>query len=271
MTLALAVTGALGLAPAALADEGVSSNWAGYAVHGASFRSVWASWRQPQVVCARGQTTYSAYWVGLGGFSQNAQALEQIGTDADCTSSGRATYSAWYELVPRASVDITSLTIRAGDRLSASVDVRGHAVKVRLANLTRGRTFARTVTASQVDTTSAEWIVEAPSLCDTQLSFCETQSLANFGTAQFADAKATTAAGHTGPIADAAWHQTAISLSGASGGPDFGPQRFTRDRSNGAGATPSALSASGSSFMVSYAASTPAAANAPTMPGDFGT
>jgi hypothetical protein len=198
-------------------------------------------------------SSYSAYWVGLGGFSETSQALEQIGTDADC-SSGAAKYIAWYELVPQASVNITSLTVRAGDKMSASVDVRGTTVKLKLENLTRKQLFQRTLTASQVDTSSAEWIVEAPSLCDEQLQVCETQQLADFGTAKFANAKATTAGGHTGTIADSLWSAAAINLSTAGGG--FGPQRFARDRGTSATATPSSLSTSGSSFTVTYGATT---------------
>ena len=37
-----------------------------------------------------GRESYSAVWVGLGGYSENASALEQIGTDADCSRSGAA-------------------------------------------------------------------------------------------------------------------------------------------------------------------------------------
>ena len=173
--------------------------------------------------------------------------------DADCSSTGSAKYIAWYELVPQASVTITSLTIRAGDKMSASVDVRGHTVKLRLENLTRQQTFTRTLTASQVDTSSAEWIVEAPSLCGSQLQVCETQPLADFGTARFANAEATTAGGHTGPIADTTWSATAINLSTASGAA-FGGQRFARDRGTPATstATTGGLSTSGSSFPVTY-------------------
>ena len=119
----LLAAGALTLAPPALADDGVSSNWAGYAVHGAGFHSVWASWRQPGVSCARGQTAYSAYWVGLGGYSSGSQALEQIGTEADCRN-GRPVLSAWFEMVPAASVPV-SLPVSVGDDITAP----GHRVR----------------------------------------------------------------------------------------------------------------------------------------------
>src|SRR3954452_21881383 len=120
---ALAALPALSSARAATTET--SSNWAGYAVRksGVTFRHVTATWTQRAVDCSTSSgRSYSAYCVGLGGFSQTSQALEQIGTDADCTSAGSAKYIAWYELVPSASVNISSLTIHPGDRMSASVD-----------------------------------------------------------------------------------------------------------------------------------------------------
>ena len=78
-------------APAALADATNSSNWAGYAVHkpGVLFHTVSGTWRQPDAKCTPGAQSYSAFWVGLGGFSLNAPALEQTGTEVDCSISGK--------------------------------------------------------------------------------------------------------------------------------------------------------------------------------------
>src|SRR3954447_18096695 len=109
-----ALAGAPTASAAAAATAETSSNWAGYAVKktGVKYRRVSATWTQRAVDCSSTGRAFSAYWVGLGGLDQSSQALEQIGTDADCTSGGRATYSAWYELVPAAAVDIRSLTVR---------------------------------------------------------------------------------------------------------------------------------------------------------------
>src|SRR4051794_22864750 len=105
--LLAATVASLAAVPAAEAatDTSTSANWAGYAVHGSGvkFRRVSATWTVPSIDCSTGGDSWSAHWVGLGGFSESAPALEQVGTDADCTASGRATYSAWYELVPAAS------------------------------------------------------------------------------------------------------------------------------------------------------------------------
>jgi len=250
--LAVVIATAASLVAVAPADAAsTSSNWAGYAASGASarFRRVSATWTVAPVSCTPGRRSYSAMWIGLGGYHSNARALEQTGTDANCDAAGGAHYSAWYELVPAASVRL-GLTVHAGDTISASVGVTGTRVRIVLANRTTGAKAVRTLTASAVDVTSAEWIVEAPSACWSQ--GCTVLPLADFGTAGFTSARATSAAGHSGPIADPAWHATAIRLSSSSSR-DLGPGRFTGDAA-AATATPAALSAAGDAFDVTFAA-----------------
>jgi hypothetical protein len=239
----------LAAAPAALADTAACSNWAGYAAHrsGVNFEKVSAQWRQPSVACTRGAQTYSAYWVGIGGFNPSSSALEQIGTEADCTADGRPVLSAWYELVPAPSTPI-SFALSGGDLIDATVTVRGHRVTVSLYDATRHRGYTHTLTARTVDTSSAEWIVEAPSVCAPGYS-CHTLPLANFGAATFQSAGARTSTGRKGTIGSRAWGTTKINL--LPGGrqfiayPDSGPPAGS--------AGTSALRSRGSSFKVTYA------------------
>src|SRR4051812_2881318 len=157
---------AAGAAPAAAAESSTSSNWAGYAVmrDGVRFARVAGAWTMPHVDCSSVQIRWSAVWVGLGGYDDTSPALEQIGTEADCDSSGRAHYWAWYELVPDVS-HRARLRVHPGDRMAASVVVTGRRVRLRLSNRTTGLGLTRTLFAEAVDTTSAEWIIEAPSAC----------------------------------------------------------------------------------------------------------
>jgi Peptidase A4 family len=225
-----------------------SSNWAGYAVSkpGVRFRNVSGSWVQPAASCSAGPRKYSAYWLGLGGFHSTSSALEQIGTQVDCSSLGEAVYSAWYELVPAAPVHI-ALAVRPGDTLSSSVTVTGRTVKLALANQTTGASFTKQLRPKRVDLTSAEWVVEAPSTCDA--GGCDPLPLANFGSASFASATATTTRGHRGAIADPAWARTAISLSAHANG-DIGTDLTLPGSS--AEAAPGDLAASGDGFTVTY-------------------
>lgn len=243
---------ALFCAPGALASATStttdSTNWSGYAVHatGVSFRSVQGSWRQPAATCTRGTDTYSSYWVGIGGYSETSQALEQIGTEVDCTAAGRVRSSAWYELVPSNAVQL-HLTVHPGDLMTAKVTLNGNRVSLLLYDATRKQGFAKTLTAAQIDNTSAEWIVEAPSECVGQ-SACQTLLLANFGTVSFTGALATSSTGHTGGISDPAWQTAKIKLVPGS------DHLFI---ANGATpsvgiATPSPVGADGQSFKVTY-------------------
>ena len=71
----------------AQASDQLSSNWAGYvatARHGPSkFSSVSGAWVVPAASCTGGHEAYSAVWVGVGGFRENAEGLEQLGTGAE--------------------------------------------------------------------------------------------------------------------------------------------------------------------------------------------
>jgi Peptidase A4 family len=253
-TVALCVAAPLLVAvPPALADVGNSSNWAGFAVHrpGISFERVYGAWTQPHARCRRGRRSYSAMWVGLGGFSPTAQGLEQIGTELDCKASGKVASSAWLELIPAASQNI-HLRVQPGDSIAAAVTVIGHQVTVGLLNLTRHTSFQRTVFGPSIDVSSAEWILEAPSEC-TNANSCQTLPLANFGRATFVGARAEITDGHSGPITDPAWDSSKIRLRP-------GGRRFVANhgsRRGGGAATPSRLNPGGSSFSVSFSQVSP--------------
>jgi hypothetical protein len=192
----------------------VSSNWAGYVAApgsrpGPGFSSVSGTWTVPSAVCTKGHESYSAVWVGLGGASENARGLEQLGTDADCTKAGRPVYSSWFELLPAEAVGV-HLTVQPGARLTASVTVSGSHATLRLRNLSSGKRFSITRRVPRIDVSSAEWIVEAPSIC-VGSSPCKAVPLTDFSEVAFSAANAAIA-GHTGPISDPAWTATALEL-----------------------------------------------------------
>lgn len=233
-----------------------SSNWAGYAVTPldattstipptppapttpTSFTSVSGSWVQPKVSCTKSKATYAAFWVGLGGFSPTSQALEQIGTQATCTTTGKVKYSMWYELVPAASVPIR-FKVFPGNAFTASVKIDGTQVTLAIKNLTRRTNFTKTLFMAEPDLSSAEWIAEAPTGCNA--SRCVQLPLARFSKLTFTKASATTSDGHTGTISDVSWSPTVISLENSASDP------LATDTS---GALPSPLSTNGASFAV---------------------
>ena len=279
----VALAAAVTAAGASAASTDVSANWGGYVVTGVdaltgaakNFTTVSATWTEPAANCSSaaqsGSSTSSAFWVGIGGDQQGSQSLEQTGTEADCNANGVPTYTAWYELVPAASVPV-KLRVAAGDKISGSVHVNGTAVTVKLQDLTRKTSFTRTLSMASPDTTSAEWIAEAPSSC-TSDGRCVETSLTNFGTVKFSSTKATTSDGHTGTITDPAWSSDAVTLDTSSGSSPFG--RYGMNQGS-AEATPSALSASGSAFTIAYSQSDDSATGGsageyPSYPGgDYG-
>lgn len=248
LAAAVIVAASLCSAPAALARTTTSSNWAGFAVHrpGVSFRTVSGTWTQPAASCVAGRPSFSAVWVGIGGFKPTSDALEQIGTEVDCNAAGHAVWSAWYELVPAPSKTI-SFVVDPGDVMHATVTVVGHHVTLELQNLTRHRTFQKTLSASSIDASSAEWIVEAPSECVSP-GACQALPLANFGSVTFDSARAASTTGTTGSILAPVWWRTKIRLTpGAQG---FIVARQTSDTAGTA--TPSTVRRGGKEFDVTY-------------------
>lgn len=256
----LFIAGVLALfgAPVARADSSTSTNWSGYVAHrgGVNFRRVTALWTQPSTTCTAGDPTYSAVWVGLGGYSLTSKALEQIGTEADCRTSGKAVSSAWYELVPAPSRGIR-MTVNPGDVMAGRVVVVGDRVTLTLTDRTRHKSFSKTVNDSSLDVTSADWIVEAPSECNDNSSQCQTLPLADFGSETFARAMAETTSGRVGSISSKLWGTSAIKLAPAG-------RRFLGYGSdNGGESAPSSLTDCGASFKVTYAAIAPASGGTP--------
>jgi len=252
---ALALCGAASAAYASELPNQQSSNWAGYSVLTGSstgafakrFTSVSGTWIQPLATCVPGQPTFSAFWVGLGGYKQNSKALEQIGSEADCTGSGQVSYYAWWEYVPDGPGTI-HMTISPGDTISATVKVKGKRATVSLTDVTTGVTYTRTkvMRSPRPDTSAADWIAEAPSNCNG--NSCTPLALTNFGDVSFTNATATSVGidgYHTGVIADPDWIYGAINLQSGRG-------RFRFGRNVPSSASTSVLGATGNAFTVTY-------------------
>ncbi|HWF49270.1 MAG TPA: G1 family glutamic endopeptidase [Solirubrobacteraceae bacterium] len=247
------VAGALALfGPVAAAEASTSTNWSGYVAHGLKFKSVSALWTQPTLTCTPGTPTYSAPWVGLGGYSLNSKALEQIGTEADCSTAGKEISTAWLELVPAPSRSL-SMIVRPGDVMAGHVTVVGNRVTLMLTDRTRHKTYTRKVTDANVDVTSADWIVEAPSECSGNGFQCQPLALANYGSEAFASANAVSTTGRSGAIASSLWRTEVITLSPGSAG-----RQNASDGGTTLGeSTPSALTNAGTGFSLTYSPISP--------------
>ena len=150
-----------------------STNWAGYAATGSTYTSVSTTFTQPKVTCTSGDQ-YSAFWVGLDGYSSDS--VEQTGTEADCVGK-TAEYSAWIEMYPADPVTYSN-TVKAGDSITETVTEASNKYTLTLVDSTEGWTKTTTKTESGLARSSAEVIAEAP-------YSNEVLPLANFGTVTF--------------------------------------------------------------------------------------
>ena len=151
-----------------------ASNWSGYAETG-TFTGVRGTWIVPEV-SPTAAATYSSAWVGVDGF--NNSELIQTGTEEDYYN-GSAHYDAWWEILPAAETAISTRAypVSPGDQMSAQIwetsttvstghfrhQSTEHVWQIAIADTTKGWHF-QTGQAYNGPGTSAEWILEAPSV-----------------------------------------------------------------------------------------------------------
>ena len=212
---------------------GTSRNWSGYAVETNlvtpatnAVTDVKGSWMVTTVTVTPPYSAYSASWIGIDGYSSGT--VEQLGTESDRVN-GRAVYSAWYEMYPKKSMNITTLGIKPGDVMTAEVSYSAKTgFTLTMTDTTTLKTFSVSQKSGSAKRSSAEWIVEAPWSGGTL-------PLANFGVIPFTGASATINR-HTGTISDGLWQYDPLTMVGSTGNL----------------ATPSDLSSDGSAFSMQW-------------------
>jgi Peptidase A4 family len=148
----------------------VTGNWSGYAATAsAPYSSASGTWQVPSVTYDGASTSASEtafLWVGIGGWAD--QTLIQLGSGSTVSSSGFASYNAWYELFPAGAGNIP-YAVKPGDIMTASLQCTAAcspgSVQTWLLTMT-DQTAGWTWTQSfqyQSGMGSAEWIIEAPS------------------------------------------------------------------------------------------------------------
>ena len=229
----------------ALSNAVYSLNWAGYVATSsfsspsATVSSVSGSWIV-QTAKPTKQSTYSAQWIGIGGYFSNDNSLIQTGTSSDYSHG--ASYYAWYELLPASETQITNLVIKPGDNISTSIkEIRSFGSvqewNITIKDVTSNEAFSKLVNYSS-SMLSAEWIEERPAFCTAVM--CRLTTLSDFGTAYYG-------MGYTNvPLTN---YATINGTSGYIG--DFNNQDIVMVSNNGAViASPSSLNTNGSSFTV---------------------
>lgn len=214
-------------------SNGTSRNWSGYVASNGTYTSVNGTWTIPQV-SSSGHTATDATWIGIGGVSSND--LIQAGTQNVISPSGQITTTAFYELLPDASIPINSVAVKPGDSVTVSISQQSSGQwLINLNDNTTNQNYQTTVSYNS-STSSAEWIEEAPSNGESVLP------LDNFGTLQFLNGEATQ-------------NGSQVSISGS------GAHEVTMLNNGGQElASPSSLGSDGASFTISRSS---AVSNAP--------
>jgi len=167
-----------------------AKNWSGYfatAPSGQAFTDISSTWVMPAVQPPVSGTTYSCYWVGFDGVTDDT--VEQCGIEANIDSGGSASYYAWYEFAPVPEQQIYSIAVHPGDTINAEVTYEPsestsgtYAYYFAITDQTNGQSFRNLETTSSNDArSSAEWIAEAPTVGQ------QIATVANFGSVTFSN------------------------------------------------------------------------------------
>jgi hypothetical protein len=188
-------------------------NWSGFlADHSQrSYSAVSGSWNVPEVVYAEANhSTYSAFWIGLDGYSLSD--LEQAGTEQDAIDFEPfgyfANYSAWTELLPNQLTEQdVSLSPNPGDRMSVEVwistgsgapNANGGYAAFRLVDVTQNQSTGAIRTpldGTYYNGSEAEWIMERPCLASDGENCTQFAELSDYDNAQMLGAVALTTGG----------------------------------------------------------------------------
>ncbi|MDR3645971.1 MAG: G1 family endopeptidase [Candidatus Babeliales bacterium] len=180
-------------------NTATTPNWAGYVASTNVFNPtkgtvsfVQGTWKIPAIAAGQAKPgTFYAIWVGIDGLNTNT--IEQLGTAYQFTGGKQINY-AWYEMFPKASMQIANFPVKPGDSITASVQYLGKGVgQYKLMMLNNTRKIATVIPAAMTRSTTSpraccEWVVEAPSLCNPS---CTVLPLAHFNPATFIGCKAT--------------------------------------------------------------------------------
>jgi hypothetical protein len=164
----------------------ISLNWSGYAVTSPSkFTYVHSEFVQPALKCVGKPDQFDSNWVGFDGFQNGT--VEQDGTLAFCggPTNMTARYFGWIEMFP-APLTVVFKT-RPGDVIDATVSYRGGQFRLKIADLSTGRSATTVATCSDCRRASAEWIDERFAECNPAGTKCFLGALADFRSVTMTD------------------------------------------------------------------------------------
>jgi hypothetical protein len=166
-------------APANLVmSPGYSTNWSGYDIQGGGINGAAGTFTVPTITpSATAPETDTSEWVGIDGVSNGS--LIQAGIHEQQIGNGTVMVWPWWEILPDPETQIGGMLINVGDSISVNIRrVSGTTWQIGLIDNTSAQSY--TIRRSYAGpATSAEWIVEAPTIGSS------TATLGNFSPVTF--------------------------------------------------------------------------------------
>ncbi len=141
-----------------------SDNWSGYALEGTNIVGAAGTFTVPNLAPTAGESDMSE-WVGIDGYSNSDAIQAGVHEEYDPVAHGVVIYP-WWEILPAAETPITTMAVGAGDRVTVKVgQLTGTTTwQISVLDVTNGQSFTIAPLTYTGPGTSAEWIVEAPSI-----------------------------------------------------------------------------------------------------------
>jgi len=141
-------------------SPGYSSNWSGYAIEGGGINAAAGTFTVP-TLSPSGNETDASEWVGIDGVSNGS--LIQAGIHEMDINNQLAVWP-WWEILPAPETPIFGMPINVGDSIGVKIHkVSGTTWQIDLIDNTTTQAYSIRRSYSG-PSTSAEWIVEAPTI-----------------------------------------------------------------------------------------------------------
>ncbi|MHB8190004.1 MAG: G1 family glutamic endopeptidase, partial [Ferrimicrobium sp.] len=170
----------------------LSYNWSGYVAVSGPFNKVTGTFTVPTLsstqplACANGsQVCMFSDWVGIDGASNSNLIQAGVAEYPDFNTNQQmtgVTIFPWWEILPNSSVSLptTAMTVAAGNTITVQIsEVVQGTWSIEIVDDTTGQSYSPPPESYSGQGTSAEWIVEAPTVNGT------TATLSPYSTVQF--------------------------------------------------------------------------------------
>lgn len=144
----------------------LNPNWSGYVTTGSSFTGITSTFNVPSLFAGTPANEQMSEWVGIDGYGNSSLIQAGIALYPDPTNLNYFEIEPWWEILPEypSIVGIRSVVVHPGDEITVTIgQLNGSTWGIELTDDTDGQNFVTDQTYSGPETT-AEWIVEAPTV-----------------------------------------------------------------------------------------------------------